>query len=180
MARHDGDELYVTDTGSRLTTPIGFRGGKPLLHPISPPPNPCSRLLSVATIAHRVSFRHRKCHAYGFYASLLTAVAQAHTAFSVTLGIGAPSRTDTRCRSLHKPNAQSGLLSNAYGSARAHSMLQSSCAPLPLSASPVLSLRSGVVGGVSLPEVLHYARRTQCLSPPNEHSLTSPNHEIEP
>ncbi|MBQ9217313.1 MAG: hypothetical protein IJ160_03945 [Muribaculaceae bacterium] len=69
---------------------------------------------------------------------------------------------------------------NAYGSARAHSMLQSSCATLSLPASPVLSLRSGIVGGVSLPEVLHYARRTQCFSPPNEHSPTSPYHEIEP
>ena len=57
---------------------------------------------------------------------------------------------------------------NAYGSARAHSMLQSSCATLPLPASPVLSLRSGIVGGVSLSEVLHYARRTQCFSPPND------------
>ena len=57
-------------------------------------------------------------------------------------------------------------------------MLQSSCAPLPLPASPVLSLRSGIVGGVSLSEVLNYARRTQCFSPPIEHSPTSPNHEI--
>ncbi len=69
---------------------------------------------------------------------------------------------------------------NAYGSARAHSMLQSSCATLPLPASPVLSLRSGIVGGVSLSEVLHYARRTQCFSPTFEHTPTSPNHEITP
>ena len=53
-------------------------------------------------------------------------------------------------------------------------------APLPLFASPVLSLRSGIVGGVSLSEVLHYARRTQCFSPPNEHTPTSPKHEITP
>ena len=38
------------------------------------PAHPRTRLLSVATIAHRVSFRHRKCHAFGFYASLLTAL----------------------------------------------------------------------------------------------------------
>ena len=31
---------------------------------------------------------------------------------------------------------------------------------------------SRVVGGVSLPEVLHYARRTPSASPPFEHSLT--------
>ena len=74
LARHGGDELYVADTGSRLTTSVGYRGGKPLRHPISPPPNPRTRLLSVATIAHRVSFRHRKCHAFGLYASLLTAL----------------------------------------------------------------------------------------------------------
>ena len=74
LARHGGDELYVADTGSRLTTSFGYRGGKPLRHLISPPPNPRTRLLSVATIAHRVSFRHRKCHAFGFYASLLMAL----------------------------------------------------------------------------------------------------------
>lgn len=73
LARHGGDELYVADTGSRLTTSFGYRGGKPLRHPISPPPNPRTRLSSVATIANRVSFRHRKCHAFGCYASLLTA-----------------------------------------------------------------------------------------------------------
>ena len=33
---------------------------------------------------------------------------------------------------------------------------------------------SRVVGGVSLPEVLHYARRTPSASPPFEHSPTSP------
>ena len=53
-------------------------------------------------------------------------------------------------------------------------------APLPLFASPVLSLRSEVVGGVSLPEVLHFAHRTLCFSPPIEHTPTSPNHEITP
>lgn len=37
---------------------------------------------------------------------------------------------------------------------------------------------SRVVGGVSLPEVLHYAHRTPSASPPFEHSPTSPNHEI--
>ena len=74
LARHGGDELYVADTGSRLTTSVGYRGGKPFRHPISPPPNTRTRLLSVATIAHRVSLRHRKCHAFGFYASLLTAL----------------------------------------------------------------------------------------------------------
>lgn len=37
---------------------------------------------------------------------------------------------------------------------------------------------SRVVGGVSLPEVLHYARRTPSASPPFEHSPTSPYHEI--
>ena len=57
---------------------------------------------------------------------------------------------------------------------------QSSSPPLPLFTSPVLSLRSEVVGGVSLPEVLHFAHRTRCFSPPIEHTPTSPNHEITP
>ena len=107
-------------------------------------------------------------------------VTEAHQVCLVKSGIGAPSRTDTRCFSTMPDTMLDESFRNAYGSARAHSMLQSSCAPLPLPASPVLSLRSGIVGGVSLPEVLHYARRTQCFLPPNEHSPTSPNHEIEP
>ena len=36
----------------------------------------------------------------------------------------------------------------------------------------------GVVGSVSLPEVLYYARRTSSASPPFEQPPTSPNHEI--
>ena len=47
-------------------------------------------------------------------------------------------------------------------------------AALPLFASPVLSLRSEVVGGVSIPEILHFAHRTLCFSPPIEHTPTSP------
>ena len=38
----------------------------------------------------------------------------------------------------------------------------------------------GVVGGLSLPEVLHYATCTLSFSPPFEHLPTSPNHEITP
>ena len=107
-------------------------------------------------------------------------VTEAHQVCLVTSGIGTTSRTDTRCFSTMPDTMLDRSFRNAYGSARAHSMLQSSCATLPLPASPVLSLRSGIVGGVSLSEVLHYARRTQCFSPPIEHSPTSPNHEIEP
>lgn len=105
-------------------------------------------------------------------------VTEAHQVCLVTSGIGTTSRTDTRCFSTMPDTMLDRSFRNAYGSARAHSMLQSSCVTLPLPASPVLSLCSGIVGGVSLSEVLHYARRTQCLSPPNEHSPTSPNHEI--
>ena len=144
-------------------------------------------------------FRHRQTRAPGSYRSLplhtaphstlkvsrlrllclsIDGVTEAHQVCLVTSGIGTTSRTDTRCFSTMPDTMLDRSFRNAYGSARAHSMLQSSCATLPLPASPVLSLRSGIVGGVSLSEVLHYARRTQCLSPPNEHSPTSPNHEI--
>ena len=95
-------------------------------------------------------------------------VTEAHQVCLVTSGIGTTIRTDTRCFSTMPDTMLDRSFRNAYGSARAHSMLQSSCAPLPLPASPVLSLRSGIVGGVSLPEVLHYARRTQaCHRPMN-------------
>ena len=84
-------------------------------------------------------------------------------------------------RPLFKPNAQSVVCPATPNGSPAHTQCSNRLvAPLPLFASPVLSLRSEVVGGVSLPEVLHFAHRTLCFSPPIEHTPTSPNHEITP
>ena len=83
---------------------------------------------------------------------------EAHQVCLVTSGFGAASRSDTRRFFTIPDTMLDKSFRNAYGSARAHSMLP--CATLPLPASPVLSLSSGIVGGVSLSEVLHYARRT--------------------
>ena len=56
---------------------------------------------------------------------------------------------------------------------------QSAGSSFPFPASPMLCrCASRVVGGVSLPEVLHSAHRSPCSSPPFEHSPTSPNHEL--
>lgn len=73
--------------GHRLTACLrfGYRGGKPLRHPISPPPNPRTRLLSVATIAHCASIRHRKCLRLRLWLAIY-GVAGAHTARSVAIG----------------------------------------------------------------------------------------------
>ena len=71
------------------------------------------------------------------------------------------------------------LSCNAYGKAAHTLALQSAGSTFPLPASPMLCrCASRVVGGVSLPEVLHYAHRSPCSSPPFEHSPTSPNHEL--
>ena len=133
---------------------------------------------AVATIAHRVSFRHRKCHAYGFYASLLTAL-----------------RKRIKSASLHRVSVrQVALTPDDFPLCQTHCSTSRSVTPMVRQGHTQCSnrlvlhyrslqaqcsrLRSGIVGGVSLSEVLHYARRTQCFSPPNEHSPTSPNHEI--
>ena len=71
------------------------------------------------------------------------------------------------------------LSCNAYGKAAHTLALQSAGSTFPFPASPMLCrCASRVVGGVSLPEVLHYAHRSPCSSPPFEHSPTSPNHEL--
>ena len=58
---------------------------------------------------------------------------------------------------------------------------QSAGSTFPFPASPMLCrFASRVIGGVSLPEVLHCAHRSLCFSPPIEHSPTSPNHELTP
>ena len=104
--------------------------------------------------------------------STRTAIAEAHTAVSVAIGyrLAAPHRHPIDF-SLRLPNAQSSLF-RASGTLSAvnrlvlHShSLQTQC---------FAAGASRVVGGVSLPEVLHYARRTPSASPPFEHSPTSP------
>ena len=58
---------------------------------------------------------------------------------------------------------------------------QSSCRFITAPCQPnALPQAARVVGGVSLPEVLHYAPRSPCSSPPIEHTPTSPNHELTP
>ena len=112
--------------------------------------------------------------AYGF-GSLSTALQERIRLAPLQSGIGSTSCADTRltvtmpaqCSVVACPATPNGSPAHTQCSNRL-------VAPLPLLASPVLSLRSEVVGGVSLPEVLHFAHRTLCFSPPIEHTPTSP------
>ena len=144
-----------------------------------PPPNPHIRLLSVAAIAHCASISVRKCEHLRFSTLLLTAFARAHTALYATSGIGSTSCADTRCFPLRKPHAQQVLVQRLW-QVGTHSCASIVWCFISLPTSPMLLLRSEVVGGVSRPEVLHFARRTLCFSPPIEHTPTSPYHEIKP
>ena len=178
LARQGGDGLVVADTGSRLTTSVGYRGDKPLRHPTlatyNPHAfgfagryhcalrlNPSSKVLVPAALARYL----RRCRsAYGSLRCNRVS-ACADTRLAVTM--------QAQCSVKACPATPNGSQAHTQCSNRL-------VAPLPLLASPVLSLCSEVVGGVSLPEVLHFAHRTLCFSPPIEHTPTSPNHEITP
>lgn len=108
--------------------------------------------------------------------STRTAIAEAHTAVSVAIGyrLAAPHRHPIGF-SLRLPNAQSSLFRNACAGPVAHSPPSIGWFFIPIPCKPNALAALGVVGGVSLPEVLHYAHRTPSASPPFEHSPTSPN-----
>ena len=178
LVRQGGDGLSVAYTGSRLTTSVGYRGDKPLRHPTLATYNPhafgfagryhcalrlipTSKVLVPAALARYL----RRCRsAYGSLRCNRVS-ARADTRLTVTM--------PAQCSVNACPATPNGSPAHTQCSNRL-------VASLPLLASPVLSLRSEVVGGVSLPEVLHFAHRTLCFSPPIEHTPTSPNHEITP
>lgn len=86
LARHGGDGLAVADTGSRLTTSVGYRGDKPLRHPTlaadKPTHSACCRSLPLRTAPQSVikSAEHLR-----FWLSIYV-VAGAHTARYVAIG----------------------------------------------------------------------------------------------
>ena len=112
--------------------------------------------------------------AYG-YGSLSTALQERIRLAPLQSGIGSTSCADTRLAVTMPAQCSVNACPATPNGSPAHTQCSNRLvAPLPLSASPVLSLRSEVVGGVSLPEVLHFAHRTLCFSPPIEHTPTSP------
>ena len=168
-----GRWLSVSDIGSRLTSFRVSRRQAASTPCTFPPSKPTHPALSITPIAPCASISHRKCLRLRLWLALY-GVAGAHTAFSATSGIGLLRRADTRCFTLQKPNAQSlpvlqRLMAhyctlNAFNRLVLHSRsLQARCFD-----------KSRGVGGLRLPEVLHYATCTPSSSPPFEHLPTSP------
>ena len=139
-----------------------------------PPTIPRIRLLSVTHIAPCASFCVRKCEHLRFSVLLLTAFARVHTAFFATSGIGSQAALTPDVFRYESPMLNK-ISCIAYGKSAHTLSLQSSGSSFPLPASPMLCRKAArVVGGLRLPEVLNYAHRPLCLSPPIEHKPTSP------
>lgn len=97
-----------------------------------------------------------------------------HPAFYATSGIGSQAALTPDVFRYESPMLYK-ISCNAYGKSAHTLSLQSSVASFPFPTSPMLCRSaSRVVGGLRLPEVLHYAHRPPCFSPPIEHTPTSP------
>ena len=167
-----GRWLIVSDIGSRLAIVPGIEAASRFDSLYFSTDKPAHPAIPVTTIAPCASISHRKCLRLRLWLAIY-GVAGAHTAFSATSGIGFTSSADTRCLTLLKPNAQQVVLQrlmalhctlNAFNRLVLHSRsLQARCFD-----------KSRVVGGLRLPEVLHYATCTPSTSPPFGHLPTSP------
>ena len=178
LVRLVGDELSVADIGLRLTY------SRVSACFAAPTPDICRRQTRASS-----SFGHSHCALHlnpaekvlapAACGSTRTAIAEAHTAVYVAIGyrLAAPRRHPIGF-SLRLPNAQSSLFRNACAEPVAHSPPSIGWFFIPIPCKPNALAALGVVGGMSLLEVLHYAHRTPSASPPFEHSPTSPNHEI--
>ena len=139
-----------------------------------PPINPRIRLLPVTHIAPCASISVRKCEHLRFSTLLLTAFARVHTALYATSGIGSQAALTPDDFRYESPMLNK-ISCNAYGKSAHTLSLQSSGSSFPFPTSPMLCRSAPrVVGGLRLPEVLHYAHRPLCLSPPIEHTPASP------
>ena len=163
--RTPADGLLPLRVSKRQAVSTSFTG---------PPTNPSIRLLSVTLIAPCTSISVRKCEHLRFSTLLLTAFARVHTAFFATSGIGSQAALTPDVFRYESPMLNK-ISCYAYGKSAHTLSLQSSCSSFPFPESPMLCRSaSRVVGGLRLPEVLHYAHRSLCLSPPIEHKPTSP------
>lgn len=167
-------------TSAHGSLTVGYRLASPRRHPTFATAKPTHPALSVIPIAPCTSIRRRKCLRLRLVARHGRRYRKRIRQPTLQSGIGLLRRTDTRlafttsAQCSVKPVPQrlcraSGTLSAVNRLALHSHSLQAQC---------FAAGASSVVGGVSLPEVLHYARRTPSASPPFEHSPTSPNHEI--
>ena len=167
-----GRWLIVPDIGSRLAIVPGIEAASRFDTLHFSTDKPAHPAIPVTPIAPCTSISHRKCLRLRLWLAIY-GVAGAHTAFSATSGIGLLRRADTRCFPLLKPNAQQVVLQrlmaphctlNDFNRLVLHFV---PCKP------DALPQASRVVGGLRLPEVLHYATCTPSTSPPFEHLPTS-------
>ena len=169
--------FFVSDTVSRLSTSVGYQGDKPLRHPTLATDKPTH---STPIARYHCALRlitTSKVPRLRLIASLSTALRKRIKSASLHRVSGQQAAQTPDRFPLCQTQCSTSRSVTPYGSAKAHSMLQSPCAPLPLPRAQCSRCARGFSLGRAYPKSFHYARRTQCLSPPNRHSPTSPNHK---
>ena len=163
-------------TSAHGSLTVVYRLAAPRRHPSFATDKPAHPALSVIPIAPCTSIRRRKCLRLRLVARHGRRLRKRIRQPPLQSGIGLLRRTDTRlafhyvCPMLSQACSATPVPGQCTLSAVNRLVLHSHS----LQAQCFAAGASRVVGGMSLPEVLHYAHRTPSASPPFEHSPTSP------